>query len=304
MTDAKPYYTPLPSGGIALPEHPEYCNQADHETYQQLVGSVMYLACYTRPDISFAVHALSRQLAGPTLNALAAAKSLLRYLHTTRHYRIFFPKTASGRDHTKRLTLDVYTDADFANSKAIYPIKAIDTLDKRYFTMENGVTMPKDLAMVPRKSVTGMITLLNGSPISWISKQQPIIATSTQMAEYIAGFEGGKEAYWLANLLRSLGYWDNRAIPLHIDNQAAIQLCRNPVLHKATKHIDVVYHKLREWAATKVIDLSYCASSEQRADMLTKPLTRQAIEDTCRKINMETSINSKENREEKGSPTK
>ena len=289
MTDAKPYYTPLPSGGIAQPDTLEYCNKAEHETYQQLVGSVNYLACYTRPDISFAVNALSRQLVRPTTNAMAAAKTLLRYLKTTRHYRIFFPKTASGRDYTKHLTLEVYTDADFANSKAIYPVQKLGTLDKNLYTEANGVTIPKDPRTIPRKSVTGMIALLNGSPISWASKQQPIIATSTQMAEYIAGFEGGKEAYWLRNLMKSLGYWDKRAIPLYIDNQAAIQLCKNPVLHKATKHIDIMYHKLREWASTKVVDLSYCSSSEQRADMLTKPLTRQTIEETCRIINMEIS---------------
>jgi hypothetical protein len=274
MAEAKITYTPLPSGGIAITEDPEPVSEGDRELYQQLVGSVTYLACYTRPDIAFAVHSLSRYNANPTVHALTAAKHLLRYLKTTKAYSLWFPSVTSGR-----ISLRVYTDADFANQKANYA-------KGESFVWKNGVKMPSDAERIPRKSVTGMIALLNGTPVSWLSKQQPIIATSTQMAEYIAAFEGGKEAYWQRHLLQSLGLWKESPIPLHIDNQAAIQLCRNPVLHKATKHIDTIYHKIREWAADAVIDVAHVGSADQRADMLTKPLNRQQIEETCRCINI------------------
>jgi len=281
MENSKPAYTPLPSGGIQHTDDPEYCSEADKETFQQLVGSVNYLACYTRPDIAYAVHALSRYVAKPTILALAAGKYLLRYLKTTQDYRISFPQLSSGRE----LTLQVYTDADFANQKATY------TPDEEY-TVRNKVVMPVNTHNSPRKSVTGMITLLNGTPISWLSKQQPIIATSTQMAEYIAAAEGGKEALWLRSLLKSLQLWKEAAIPLHMDNQAAIQLCKNPVLHKATKHIDIVYHKIRELAAEAIVDIIFTESSEQKADVLTKPLNRMQIETFCRNICMRKGENS------------
>jgi hypothetical protein len=58
MADAKLTYTPLPSGGITITDDPETVGDGDRELYQQLVGSVTYLACYTRPDIAFAVHLL------------------------------------------------------------------------------------------------------------------------------------------------------------------------------------------------------------------------------------------------------
>ena len=180
------------------------------------------------------------------------------------------------------MTLRVYTDADFANQKATYH-------PKTRFSLQNQVLMPEnreDRENTPRKSVTGMIFLLNGAPISWLSKQQPIIATSTQMAEYIAAAEGGKEALWLRSLLKSLQLWDNTGVPLHIDNQAAIQLCKNPVLHKATKHIDIIYHKIRELAADGIIAIEFTESSSQKADALTKPLSRQRTEEFCRGIQM------------------
>ena len=278
MDSGKTAFTPLPTSGIAHPEDPSYCSEEDKELFQQLVGSVNYLACYTRPDIAFAVHALSRHLANPTVHALSAAKTLLRYLKTTKDYRLSFPKLTSGR----KLTLRVYTDADFANQKATYH-------PKTRFSLQNQVLMPEnreDRENTPRKSVTGMIFLLNGAPISWLSKQQPIIATSTQMAEYIAAAEGGKEALWLRSLLKSLQLWDNTGVPLHIDNQAAIQLCKNPVLHKATKHIDIIYHKIRELAADGIITIEFTESSSQKADALTKPLSRQRTEEFCRGIQM------------------
>jgi len=282
MLEAKPAFTPLPATGIAHPENPEHCSVADKELFQQLVGSVNYLACYTRPDVAYAVQALSRYLAQPTIHALSAGKHLLRYLKTTQDYRLRFPKLASGRN----LTLEVFTDADFANQKAIYS-------PNQELTTKNKIVIPVDTTNTPRKSVTGMIFLMNGSPISWLSKQQPIIATSTQMAEYIAAAEGAKEALWIRSLFHSLQLRGKEAIPHYIDNQAAIQLCKNPVLHKATKHIDIIYHKIRELAAVGVINIEYTESGEQRADALTKTLNRQQIEKFCKEIGLKDRSNEK-----------
>jgi hypothetical protein len=47
---------------------------------------------------------------------------------------------------------------------------------------------------------------------------------------------------------------------LKIDNQLAIALCKNPVFHNRSKHIDVRYHFLREWVEKREIVISYLAS--------------------------------------------
>lgn len=56
------------------------------------------------------------------------------------------------------------------------------------------------------------------------------------------------------------------------DNNSAIKLSKNPVLHGRCKHIDVRYHFLRDLTKDEVIDLIFCRSEDQVADIFTKPL--------------------------------
>jgi hypothetical protein len=60
--------------------------EVDPRKYQAIVGSLMYIALATRPDISFAVAALSRYNSKPYKTHLTAAKRVLRYLKATKNY--------------------------------------------------------------------------------------------------------------------------------------------------------------------------------------------------------------------------
>lgn len=62
------------------------------------------------------------------------------------------------------------------------------------------------------------------------------------------------------------------------DNSSAIKLSKNAVLHGRSKHIQVRYHYLRELVSDGVIELEYCSTEEQIADMMTKPLKLEAFE--------------------------
>lgn len=59
---------------------------------------------------------------------------------------------------------------------------------------------------------------------------------------------------------------------LFCDNSSTIKLSKNPVLHGRSKHIDVRFHFLRDLAKEGVVELCYCKSDEQIADIFTKPL--------------------------------
>ncbi len=65
---------------------------------------------------------------------------------------------------------------------------------------------------------------------------------------------------------------------MHIDNQSAIKLIKNPVYHKRTKHIDVKYHFIREKYQDKTVNIEYVNSNEQLADIFTKALPRDKFE--------------------------
>ena len=79
---------------------------------------------------------------------------------------------------------------------------------------------------------------------------------------------------WLRRLLSELGQAPNAPTRLHIDNQSAIAIAKNPEFHDRTKHIDVRYHFLRQKVDSEEILLMYLPTDDQVADVLTKGLVR------------------------------
>jgi hypothetical protein len=211
--------------------------------YASLVGSLLYLAVCTRPDISHAVGALARFMSAPRTAHWTAAKGVLKYLAGTSSYGLVF-----GGSTTE---LQGYCDADYASDT--------DT----------------------RRSTTGYVFMLNGSAISWSSRRQPTVAASTTEAEYMAAASATKEALWLRQLLTDLCY-PCSTVTIHDDNQSTIKLLKNPISSQRSKHIDVAHHFARERITRGEIDFVYLPTGEMLADALTKPVPRPKLE-FCRK---------------------
>ncbi|RVW45480.1 Retrovirus-related Pol polyprotein from transposon TNT 1-94 [Vitis vinifera] len=106
MLGCKPIDTPMDSQkklGIEKESTP-----VDRGRYQQLVGRLIYLS-HTRPDIGFAVSAVSQFMHSPTEEHMEAVYRILRYLKMTSGKGLFFRKT-ENRD------TEVYSDADWARN--------------------------------------------------------------------------------------------------------------------------------------------------------------------------------------------
>ncbi|KAL2251634.1 UNVERIFIED_CONTAM: Retrovirus-related Pol polyprotein from transposon TNT 1-94 [Sesamum indicum] len=175
--------------------------------YSNAIGSVMYLMVSTRPDIAYSVSCLSRYMSNPGSPHWEALKHLLRYLNGTKKLGINFSKSPNGAK------LVGYVDSNYANDRD------------------------------SRKSTTSYIFTLCDACISWKSQLQNIMALSTTEAEYIATTEAIKEAIWLKGLLSEIGFLKEK-LTVFSDSQSSIQLCKNPVFHYRTKHIDVRDHPL------------------------------------------------------------
>ena len=123
-----------------------------------------------------------------------------------------------------------------------------------------------------KRSTTGYVFTLSKGPICWKSTLQSIVAMSTTKAEYMAVAEVVKEALWLKGLVKELGL-NQGGVQMHCDSQSAIYLAKNQVYHARTKHIDVRFHKIREFIVTRDIIMEKVYTLENAVDMLTKPVT-------------------------------
>ena len=122
---------------------------------------------------------------------------------------------------------------------------------------------------------------LGKSTISWSSRRQATVAKSSIEAEYVALSMATQEVIWLCRLLVDFGITMDSATTIYEDNQGAIALSRNPKYHNRTKHIDVNFHFTRERVASKEIDICYCPTEHNVADIMTKGLGKVLYQRFC-----------------------
>jgi hypothetical protein len=125
-----------------------------------------------------------------------------------------------------------------------------------------------------RKSTSGGAFLLGNSLVSWLSKKKGSISLSTTKAEYIAAATCCTQVLWMIQTLLDLEVKYTAPIPIHCDNTSAISVSKNPVLHSKTKHIPIKYRFLREKVTNQIVQVLYIPTTEQIADIFTKPLAK------------------------------
>ena len=220
MTDSKEKATPMATNiQLNADTAGEYLDKMATTRYQSGIGALMFLMVATRPDIAFTLSILSRFTAKPQRLHEAAFQRLLRYLKSSIQRGI----TYSTGD------LIGYTDADFGGSVVT---------DGAY-------------------STSGYVFKLAGGPISWSSKRQGEIATSTTHAEYIGQYNAILQLQWLQSVLQETSLHNTPTTHIYADNQSAIALSQNPEFHKRTKHFNVKLHYQRIVLETGAIQIGY-----------------------------------------------
>ena len=122
-----------------------------------------------------------------------------------------------------------------------------------------------------RKSTSGHIQFLGDKLVSWSSKKQNCVSTSTAEAEYVAAASCCSQVLWMRTQLSDYGFKFHR-IPIYCDSKSAIAISCNPVHHSKTKHIDVRYHFIKDHVEKGDIELYFVKTDFQLADLFTKPL--------------------------------
>ncbi|CAI7884777.1 unnamed protein product [Closterium sp. NIES-53] len=208
--------TPFPSGFKCVkgPEE-ESVGEEERHRFHSLVGSLMYAAVNTRPDVAFATGQLTRVVQCPNEEQVAAGMRVAKYLGQTLtvglQYSAEAQRRQKGADGVElgRVFLTAFSDASYASE-------------------------PEDMT-----SFGGFICCVGGGPTAWESKKQVDQALSSVESEYMTLFRAVREIVWQRRLLAELGEEQQGPTPLYCDSLGVIALAKNTVLHGLTKHMRV-----------------------------------------------------------------
>jgi hypothetical protein len=221
--------------------------------YASAVGMLMYLSANSHPEIGFAVHQCARFTHNPRASHGRAIKRICRYLQGVLNQGLIIKPDLE-------LSVDCYVDADFAGLW--------------------GSEHSEDPHCA--KSRTGYVLVVAGCPVTWTSKLQTEIALSTLEAEYIALSQSMRELLPMRFIVSELSSFLklDKKIPIRTfsqvfeDNQGALTLATMPRLTPRSKHIAVKYHFFRQHVENGDVQILPISSSDQRADLFTKGLTK------------------------------
>jgi hypothetical protein len=217
-----------------------------------MIGSLLYITT-SRLDIMKVVGMVGHYQSSPKQIHLVVVKRILKYLKGTMTYALWYPRN-------QNFQLISYTNVDWENC-----------LDER-------------------KSTSGGAFFLGDSLVTWLSKKQGSISLSTTEANYIVVATCCTQILWMIQTLADLKVTYTNPIPLHCDNNSAISVSKNLVLHSNTKHILIKYYFLKERVTNRVVQMHYIPTIEQIADIFTKSVAIKPFEYLRQKLGVISSL--------------
>jgi len=235
-------------------ENSEPLSGADREFFVSYLMKIAWMSQQTRIDLAATASILAQYLSKPTKCDLAALRRCLLYLRGCYDDVLFYRDSRIGEivvdsglagesihDKEKPGLLFAYADASFANEEG-------------------------------RKSRSGQVVMVNGAAIDWASKKQSMVALSSTEAEYYSVSQVTQSVLHFKKILEDLDVKIDKPIRLYEDNKSCIAIAYKPKHHGRTKHFDVKAHFIRDHIEKGNVEVIYCPTELQVADMLTKAL--------------------------------
>ena len=225
--------------------------------YSSILGDLMHIWVFSRPDSGYAITRLSQYTHAPSAAAFAGLYRCLRYFATHPHRPIFFKRQEMTGSQEMRV------DFDHPNhTKMTIPNSVIEMVDADH---------ARDNAT--RKSCHCVLALINGVVIHWKMQQQKCIALHSTDSEIRGCFAATKEGTYLQDLCSFLQIDKSmyKPLPIYVDSKPAIDSIKANTVTNRVKHIAVPILFMHEQTRDNRIDLRWIDTKLNLADSGTKP---------------------------------
>ena len=244
----------------------------DITKYRMLIGCGNWAVTLGRYDVHYAISSMARYSHLPRKGHLIATLRIFGYLKWFLKKKVVIDTTISDVDNDR---IEKHNWSEF------YP-RAVEEIPKdmpepkgkgvKLITMFDA-SHASDL--VTRRSVTGVLQMVNNTPISSYSKRQNTVESSTYGSELVAARIATDLAVSTRYKLRMLGVPILGTTLLYGDNLSVITNATLPSSTLKKKHNAIAYHRVREAVASGIINMVHIPSTKNVADLLTKPLGPQ-----------------------------
>ena len=235
LGQAKPKAVPIPpSTRITKEQRAESVDLPLRTKYQSVLGQLLYLATWTRPDLAYPTSSLASVASSPKQYHLKIARRVMTYCKRDPALGL---KWKPPENPKMKNQIYIYTDASWAQEEGY-------------------------------KSQSGFVAMMNGAPIHWQSSKQEFPALSSTESEIMAGSVALRHVLYLKRLLESMGE-PQGVVTMYFDAANAIRFCTKEKVTKRNHHIGTRYMRIRHHVG-KDVELEFVATNAMCADILTK----------------------------------
>jgi hypothetical protein len=220
----------------------------DKNIYLELIGMINYLAILTRPDLLYSLSRCAQRCSNPTKCDLRRVHRIFHYINGTKDKMLTFRKG---------------------------PVKLTAWVDASHMHYQDS------------KAQIGYCFSLgedDGCFYSRSMKLKIVTPAGSTESEYVALYEAGTEAIFLSNLLVELGFEDARPVNINEDNTSVIHMVHGRGSFHKSKHINIKYHYTKQLIKDGIIEVKYCPTLDNLADIFTKPLDHCKTQDLASRV--------------------
>ena len=260
--------SPLDKGDHPELDETDFCTHEDMKKYQSMIGALQWLVSLGRFDIQTAVMSMSRFRAEPRIGHLERVKRIYGYLASHEkgaiRVRTDIPDYSELPDITYEWMYTVYGDVREGIPKDI-PKPAGN---KIVLTTYVDANLYHDY--ITGRAVTGILHLVNQTPIDWYSKRQATVETATYGSEFVAARIATDQIIDLRTTLRYLGVPVEKSTYMFGDNESVVKSSTIPHSALSKRHNALSYHRVREAIAGKIIRFYHIRGENNPADIVSK----------------------------------